>query len=110
MRRKRFSPRTYAEIIERQGGKCGCGCRKSLGTDPRNIRFDHCIPLWNGGADSPDNLQALLPRHHRAKTSQEATARAKVKRIAERDGLRKPRMSQRDKVLAKYLETSPRPA
>ena len=102
--RKRFHPRTYADIVERQGGICACGCGEELGTDPRSIHYDHQVPLWNGGEDKPENLQALKPKHHLIKTGREAGDRAKMKRIIERDGMRKPRMSRRDKILAGYLE------
>lgn len=40
-RRRRFHPRVYAEIIERQDGICACGCEEELGTDPRDIQYDH---------------------------------------------------------------------
>lgn len=101
--RRRFSPKVYAGIIERQKGICACGCGEELGDDPREIQFDHELPLHLGGPDTQDNLRALKVKHHLAKSTREAKARAKVKRIAERDGLRKPRMNARDKALAKYL-------
>lgn len=104
-RRRKFSPSVYAQILDRQGGLCGCGCGEALGDDPRGIEFDHLIELWNGGADSPDNLRALKPKHHATKTVREAKARAKVKRIAARDGLRKPRLTQRDKALERIQAT-----
>lgn len=106
MPRRRFHPRIYAEIIERQDGKCACGCGEELGTDPRDIQYDHERPLWNGGEDTPENLRAVKRKHHLLKTIGEARDRAKMKRIIERDGLRKPRMSRRDKILANYLQAS----
>ncbi len=102
--RRRFSPKTYAGIIARQKGRCACGCREKLGTDPTQIHYDHWIPLWNDGPDTEENLHALKVRHHLAKTRKEAKARAKGKRIQERDGLRRRRMNAGDKVLAKILE------
>lgn len=107
MKRKRFSPRTYASIIERQERICACGCGEDLGEDPREIQFDHEVPLEHEGPDTPDNLRALKRKHHLHKTIREAKARAKVKRIQERDGLRKLRMNRRDKALAKLLEQKP---
>lgn len=99
MNRRRFHPRVLAEIIRRQDGICGCGCRAPLGTDPRLIEYDHVTALADGGDDAPDNLQAVTRACHRAKSNREATARAKVKRLA--GG---PRMNVRDRLLAKYLE------
>ena len=104
--RRRFSPRVYWAIIDRQGGICGCGCREALGADPRAFQFDHIRELWDEGEDTPENLQALLVGHHIAKTAREGKTRAKTNRIAERDGLRKPKLTARDKVLAKMLEGS----
>ena len=102
--RRRFSPRVYKAIIDRQGGICACGCNEKLGDDPRAFQFDHTRELWDGGEDTPENLQALLIGHHRRKTNGNTRQRAKLKRIAERDGLRKPKLTARDKVLAKMLE------
>ena len=31
MRRRRFHPRVYAGIVERQDGICACGCDEALG-------------------------------------------------------------------------------
>ena len=106
MRRRRYPPRVYASIIARQDGFCACECGESLGSDPRDINFDHHIPLWQGGEDTPENLRALKKRHHLAKTISEAKDRAKFRRIADRAGLRKRRMNQQDKALAKMLEGS----
>ena len=105
-RRRRFHPRVYAEIISRQEGICACGCGESLGSDPRDIEFDHAIELWAGGEDTPDNLRALLKRHHLVKTIREAKDRAKFRRIAERGGMSKRRMNRQDRELAKMLEAS----
>lgn len=106
MRRRRFHPRVYAEIIERQGGICACGCEEELGTDPRDIQFDHELALHLGGEDTSDNLRALKKRHHLAKTIRETKDRAKFLRIAERDGMSKRRMNRRDRELAKMLEAA----
>ena len=102
--RRRFSPRTYKAIIDGQKGICACGCKEPLGSDPRAFNFDHIRELWDDGEDTPENLQALLIGHHRLKTSGNTKQRAKLKRIEERDGLRKPRLNARDRVLAKMLE------
>ena len=101
--RRRFSPRTYASIIERQDGVCACGCGEPLGTDPREIQFDHETPIWAGGVDMPENVRALKKRHHMDKTRKEAKARAKADRIRAREGLMRKRLSARDKALAGLL-------
>lgn len=103
-RRRKFHPRTYAEIVERQHGICACGCGEPLGTDRRGMHFDHELPLWNGGEDTPDNLRALLPKHHLLKTIREATDRAKMKRIIDQDGLRKRKENREDRLFSKYLQ------
>ena len=105
-RRRRFHPRVYAEIIERQDGFCACGCEEELGTDPRDIQFDHELALHLGGEDTPENLRALKKRHHLVKTIRETKDRAKFVRIAERAGLSKRRMNRQDQMLAKMLGAS----
>ena len=104
--RRRFSPRIYKAIIDCQKGICACGCKEELGADPRAFQFDHIRELWDEGEDTPENLQALLIGHHRRKTSGNTRQRAKMNRIAARDGLRKPKLNARDKVLAKMLAGS----
>ena len=34
-------------------------------------QIDHRVPLWRGGSNEPDNLQALCPNCHAAKTQEE---------------------------------------
>ncbi len=104
MRRRRFHPRVYAEIVKRQDGICACGCGEALGADPRDIQFDHETPLHLGGEDTPENLRALKKRHHLVKTIRETKDRAKFRRIAERGGMTKRRMNRQDRELAKMLE------
>lgn len=103
-RRKTFSPRVYAEICLRQGGKCACPCGEKL--QPGRIQYDHVISLAMGGKDEPSNLQALITKHHADKTSREATIRAKCDRQrAKHFG---PRLSLRDKEIAKIIERKER--
>lgn len=100
--RIRFSPKVYAEIVLRQGGRCACGCReKFVAGEP--IQFDHELPLDLEGADRPDNLRALKPKHHLLKTTKEAKARAKVKRIQRRGGMLRKKPSQHDLALARLI-------
>ena len=107
-RRRTFPPSVYASIIARQQQRCACGCKEPLGDDPRAFDFDHILPLWLGGKDEPENLQALKPKHHTPKTSREAGQRAKIERIKDRDGLHKRKMSAKDKMLARILEGATR--
>lgn len=105
--RKKFHARDYAAIIERQHGKCGCGCGEELGTDPRDIQYDHELPLWCGGEDVTSNLRALKRKHHLDKTRGEAAVRAKVDRIAKSLGHRRRNPNQTERDLQKILESKP---
>lgn len=63
-------------IVERQGGKCALtGLPFTLKAKPQ---FDHITPLWLGGKNCESNLQAIHKDPHKAKTSAEASVRAKV--------------------------------
>ena len=103
-RRRRFHPAVYAGIVQRQDGICACGCGEPLGADRRAMHFDHKIPLWKGGEDTPENLQALKLKHHLVKSGREAADRAKLHRIIERDGLRLRRENREDRMFARLLE------
>ena len=104
MTRRQFHPRVKAEIVKRQDGICACGCGAPLGTDPRDIQYDHEIPLHLDGEDTAENLRALKKKHHLVKTIREAKDRAKFRRIVDRGGMGKRRMNQQDRMLARYLE------
>ena len=104
MARRRFSMGERAGVIARQKGICACGCGEALGEDPREIQYDHEIPLDLDGPDNLDNLRALCRPHHIAKTSQEARTRGKVRRIQDSDGLTKKKLNRQEKWLAKKLE------
>ena len=70
-------------IWERQGGVDPIAGRKIMPGEPKHL--DHIIPLWKGGEHRESNLQWLLgDETHKAKTSEEATERAKVKAVAKR--------------------------
>lgn len=101
--RRKFSPKTYAEIIARQQGICGCGCGEPLGTDPRAWHWEHTIPLWCGGKDEPSNITAMLVKHHAPKTRREAAELAKVRRIEALNGHRVRNLSRDEKELEKLL-------
>ena len=37
---------------------------------------DHKVPIWKGGVDGPENLQAICPACHRRKTDRERLERS----------------------------------
>lgn len=102
--RRRFTPREYASVIERQNGICVCGCGEDLGKDPAGIHYDHRLPMWMGGADTLENLDALIVRHHISKTSGEAKSLAKVRRIVAGGSHRKRNLNVGERELRKILE------
>lgn len=63
-------------LYSRQGGLCGCGCGMVMSFERDEIDCDHNLALIDGGTNSESNLRLLLRKHHRAKTSAEASARA----------------------------------
>ena len=75
--RRATSPKVRNQVVERQGGRCA-HCGSPLDCD---CQIDHDIPLWCGGSNDIDNLQALDPACHKIKNRHEATIRAKVKRV-----------------------------
>ncbi len=81
MTARRLTPSQKAQILERQAWTCGCG----RGCDLRGqaVEYDHMIPLALGGADSLENIQALLYECHKAKTALD------VRRIRKADRQRK---------------------
>jgi|GEM_PF-1174608 len=38
---------------------------------PKGYQVDHKIPLWQGGADTPANMELLTTKQHQAKTKRE---------------------------------------
>ena len=58
------------KIAQRQNWKCAStSC--NLEGELEAYDLDHIIPLWKGGEDTDDNLQALCPACHRRKTDLE---------------------------------------
>ena len=85
-----------AKVIDRlflsQGGKCALTGRKMRPGDARHA--DHIKPLKDGGENRESNLQLLLRKHHRAKTSIENTQRAEGRRHQAK-AFAKPKTSMR---------------
>lgn len=72
-----------ARIIERQNGICAITGQTFRAGD--KIEFDHKVPLWLGGKNSETNLQAVISEAHKNKTKTEATVRAKINRIRQKE-------------------------
>ena len=103
-RRRYLTPLQKMRLIEKQRFICCCGCGEPLGTDPRDIEFDHRHSRWCGGSEDLENYGAMRKGHHSVKTDRETTLRAKCDRIAKRDGLRKRKPNQHDKILMRILK------
>lgn len=82
-KRRSLSPSEKARVIDRQRGKCACGCREDL--IPGQIDFDHRLSLQFGGTNDIENFDALIRRHHRQKSNDENTRRAKADRMRAKD-------------------------
>lgn len=91
-KRRRFSAKVYASIIERQGGVCA---RSGVPLTEGNLQFDHVIPLGlDESGDVPENLEALATPAHKQKTRADIARIAKAKRCEKkltRDAIRKPK-------------------
>lgn len=80
MKRRYLSPSEKSRLIDKQRGRCACGCRGELIVG--QIDFDHAVALQFGGTNDFSNFVALIRKHHRAKSNTENTQRAKADRIA----------------------------
>tara|TARA_Y100000389_G_C17344130_1_gene454928 strand:+ start:252 stop:686 length:435 start_codon:yes stop_codon:yes gene_type:complete len=58
------------KIAQRQNWRCASTTCDLVG-ELEGYDLDHIIPLWKGGEDADDNLQALCPACHRRKTDLE---------------------------------------
>lgn len=94
MKRTELRPRVYrnkglrARVFERDGGRCAC-----CGRYDKHFQVDHVRPIWQGGADTLENVQTLCRACHMRKTVGEAPVRAKADRCRARHeltALRKP--------------------
>jgi 5-methylcytosine-specific restriction endonuclease McrA len=85
----------FDRLWERQGGRDAITGVPFTSKD-RIVR-DHIVPLADGGKNEEENLQLITAESHKPKTAAEATARAKTRRIHERDRgyQRKPWATQR---------------
>jgi 5-methylcytosine-specific restriction enzyme A len=58
------------KIAQRQNWRCASTTCDLVG-ELEGYDLDHIIPLWKGGEDTDENLQALCPACHRRKTDLE---------------------------------------
>lgn len=77
--RKYLSASEKSRVLDRQRGKCACGCRQQLVVG--QIDFDHVLDLQFGGTNDLSNFCALIRKHHKAKSNANNTLRAKADRI-----------------------------
>lgn len=74
-------PRIRVQVLRRDNNSC---CLRLPGCIGEATEVDHIIPVFEGGDDHPDNLQAVCPPCHKQKTQDEAQrARAKLGRKRE---------------------------
>ena len=67
-RRKHFGDDVIEELRKKQNNKCA-DCRAEF--EDEKFEVDHDVPLCDGGADDPSNLQLLCVVCHRTKTTEE---------------------------------------
>lgn len=92
LQKRAVSKATRQAVIAKQDGIC----KRSYCEAPA-VDVDHILPLWSGGTNANDNLEALCVDCHKQKTAAEAKARGKVKRLAGETGanrVRKPIQSR----------------
>lgn len=77
--RKYLSPSEKSRVIDRQRGKCACGCREALVVG--QIDFDHVLDLQFGGTNDLSNFCALIRKHHKQKSDANNSIRAKCDRM-----------------------------
>jgi 5-methylcytosine-specific restriction protein A len=99
-KRKYLNGSEKAQVIDRQRGLCACGCGEKL--ELGLIDFDHELALQFGGSNRLSNFVALIRKHHRAKSNDENTKRAKCDR--QRAKFFNPRLSSSDRDAARIIE------
>lgn len=62
-------------VFVRARGLCECEVCVSTGAVRMAEEIDHKVPLWAGGSNDLDNLQAMSIECHRRKTDDEAATR-----------------------------------
>jgi 5-methylcytosine-specific restriction endonuclease McrA len=75
--RRPLSEPERRRVAQGQGWRCADpdgGCL--LPGELQEFDIDHVTPMWKGGPDEPENLQALCPACHRRKTNRERLERS----------------------------------
>lgn len=82
-RRKPLTPKEYVTLFMRQDGRCpNCTQRLEMkGGREVQICDEHLNPLWRGGGNELSNRELWCHPCTKPKTAQEATERAKGKRV-----------------------------
>ena len=81
--------RVKLRVLDAYDNKCALSGVEFRAGD--KIEFDHIEPLWLGGENRESNLQPVLPKHHKKKTSTEAKVRKKVNNIRKKHNGLKPK-------------------
>ena len=93
-------------ILGKQGGRCAITGHKFMPGDRKHL--DHKIPLADGGLHAEGNLRWILASEHKAKTSDEASVRAKVRSVAAKHaGLNRPAKPAKEKKPLKVAAGAP---
>lgn len=94
--RSRLSDKERLQLFVRHNGVC-CICGGKIDAVRERWIDEHISPLWRDGTNESDNRAPAHEKCARAKTSAEATARAKGRSVAEKhfgakkkSGFRKP--------------------
>jgi len=77
-KRRYLSAGEKSRLLDRQHGKCACGCGEPLVIG--KIDYDHILDRQFGGSEDLSNFCALIRKHHRKKTDANTTIRAKCDR------------------------------
>ena len=81
-KRKPLTRREFGFLLMQQEGKCGCGCGGKLDfSKPRLVTDEHLCGLASLGTNDLENRALWITECSRAKTSKEAPALAKVRRM-----------------------------
>lgn len=96
--RKKPTLREKVEILRRQALCAECSDRLS------DIEFDHELPLELGGAHSVENLRALCPRCHKAKTAIDKRVIARARRLRGETGQRARRKCKGSRLKSRGFE------
>ena len=77
--------RVKLRIIDRQEGRCACGCGVKLGMAGEKIEFDHRLALILKGENRESNIDALRAPCHAAKTGQDVAQKSTEARKRKKD-------------------------